>query len=238
MLFDIFDVDEDGVFNENELNLFLYYILNIDPDNQDNNSDNKQDENGFDINKIIIKSNFFEYIEDLISPKDDKTDDTTTTTATNGQTTNGENTKDSNDKNEDENIDDNDKENDNESAKDNKDADDNANIKPDTSSESVDVETAEKRPLKNGKNIENIVDDNIEFANMSLSDLKNCDSITLLDTIKKLLTEKLFNKNKVKFYYFCVLFSFLVYTIYRYYEIHICFVLNPVKKEVFRSICL
>eukprot|EP01084_Bolivina_argentea_P013555 25449_1 len=215
LLFDIFDVDGDGAFNQNELHLFLYFIFNIDCNpNEHKPTETPNDTNDthkpFDINKIIIRSQFIDYIQDLLHPKQDDTKTTTNgmqSTATKGET---------NTQNDDDNIDkdavskpmaitdeiedlwaaDKDKESPtSSSSKDTK-----------SSTDKVDAEW-EKIPLKKEKKDkshetpqnEEDTAANMDFlANMSVQDLKTADNETLSNTLRKLLQDKLYTKNKLK----------------------------------------
>lgn len=217
MLFDIFDVDGDDTFNDNELELFLKFVFDIDSSKIDENNDSE-----VDIAKIINKTNFIEYISELISPSkpskdDNKTDDTT---ATNGQETNGQHASSTNgdssspikgendndndtEKEKGDNDDDkpldNDKEDDNDKDKEDDDETNNSNDEKSSNSNKDDADW-EKIPLKNGKNNDEseLEFKSIEFlANMSLSQLKDCDNAILLKTVKNLFQNKLYNKNKV-----------------------------------------
>eukprot|EP00484_Ammonia_sp_Unknown_P030159 CAMPEP_0197028598 /NCGR_PEP_ID=MMETSP1384-20130603/8245_1 /TAXON_ID=29189 /ORGANISM="Ammonia sp." /LENGTH=1787 /DNA_ID=CAMNT_0042457619 /DNA_START=164 /DNA_END=5527 /DNA_ORIENTATION=+ len=254
LLFDIFDVDRDGVLNGDELDLLLYCLFNLDlsiPHNDNATTDGPSTETtqqnastdnhpAFDVNKLIVKEKVIEYIHELISPSSHKKKKKETADAvSNGQTANhptdsnvandGEVTEhddnahklEHNDSNKDATTES--PENGDNDANHQGDADDNngddeaindENIAPadatqddeddledlnKKSSDTVDAEIAERIPLKRTQSEEEIHATNIDFlANVSLNDLNNCDDATFVDTVAKLLRNKLYNKNKLK----------------------------------------
>ena len=192
VLFDIFDIDESGALNEDQLNLFLFFILGIHTSSDPllKNSDN------FDINKVVIRTKFIEYIQNLLNPpKDDALDENE-----NAETdTNGTESKANNDGESDHDklneIDENDKENDLKTVNDDTDNQNNARSK---SADKQDSEW-EKIPLTAKKNDHpnHPDDENFGFlGNLSLNDLKNADDAMLMDVIKKLFTGRLYKKHK------------------------------------------